>query len=453
MARDQRIHDNHALLAAAAHAAARKLPLYVAFSLHTNRHHRAYEHARFMLDGLEQLSAELSEQYHIPFLLWIVASRQELATKLHALNPEALYLDFSPLHGPRMLAKYLAQELPCSVTVVDSHNIIPAWVASNKQEFAAHTFRHKVHRHLASYLAEPPQLEPHEFPHPTPPQSDSFSDARHFIEKTYPRRNIAIAFLPGEVAAQRAVEQFISTQLSHYALARNDIAKDNQSNLSPYLHFGHISSLRVALLVRAAVSKEPLLFSAPKMAEGSGEPSLEDGMNALFEEMIVRKELADNFCLYSPSYLKLESAAAWAQDTLATHRDDPREYLYTPAQFEHAQTHDPAWNAAQTELTQTGKIHGYMRMYWAKKILEWSKGPEEALQIAQYLNDAYSIDGEDPNGYVGILWSIAGIHDRPWTERAIFGKVRYMNAAGLRRKFDIDEYIRRTTAVSLPLPE
>jgi deoxyribodipyrimidine photo-lyase len=157
--------------------------------------------------------------------------------------------------------------------------------------------------------------------------------------------------------------------------------------------------------------------------------------------MIVRKELADNFCLYAPTYTDLSTALSWARTTLDIHRNDRRDYVYTRDQWESALTHDPAWNAAQRQLTRTGKIHGYMRMYWAKKILEWSATPEQALATCIYLNDHYSIDGGDPNGYVGILWSVAGLHDRPWTERTVFGKIRYMNYGGLQRKFDINTYI------------
>ena len=179
------------------------------------------------------------------------------------------------------------------------------------------------------------------------------------------------------------------------------------------------------------------------MPQPSEPASIYDGMNTLFEEMIVRKELSDNFCLYSASYNSLDSVANWARNTLNEHAKDMREFVYTIKELESANTHDEAWNAAQTELKTTGKMHGYMRMYWAKKILEWSPDANTAISNCIYLNDSYSIDGCDPNGYVGILWSIGGLHDRPWIERPIFGKIRYMNRAGLKRKFDLDSYIKR----------
>jgi deoxyribodipyrimidine photo-lyase len=169
-------------------------------------------------------------------------------------------------------------------------------------------------------------------------------------------------------------------------------------------------------------------------------PSDVDGMNALLEEMVVRKELSDNYCLHNQNYKSIKGGPEFGQKTLDEHRDDARDFTYTRAEWEAAETHDDSWNAAQKQMMKTGKMHGYMRMYWAKKMLEWSNTPEEALADCIYLNDKYSIDGGDPNGYVGMLWSMTGLHDRPWTQRAVFGQVRYMNDGGLKRKFDIKKY-------------
>jgi deoxyribodipyrimidine photo-lyase len=191
------------------------------------------------------------------------------------------------------------------------------------------------------------------------------------------------------------------------------------------------------------VKKPPLLFEESKMAQASETPTKFDGMNALLEEMVVRKELSDNFCFYNDNYDKLEGAEQWAKNSLKEHESDKRDFTYSRDEFENAKTHDKSWNAAQLQLRKTGKIHGYMRMYWAKKILEWTENAETAIEYAIYLNDKYSIDGGDPNGYVGVLWSIAGVHDRPWIDRQVFGKIRYMNEGGLKRKFDLDKYINK----------
>ena len=155
--------------------------------------------------------------------------------------------------------------------------------------------------------------------------------------------------------------------------------------------------------------------------------------------MIIRRELSDNFCFYNPYYDQFEGFPAWAKKTLNEHRRDPREYLYNQEQFENGQTHDPLWNAAQMEMVRKGKMHGYLRMYWAKKILEWTPSPEEAQRIAIYLNDRYELDGRDPNGYTGIAWSIGGVHDRAWGERPVFGKIRYMSYNGAKSKFDVEK--------------
>jgi deoxyribodipyrimidine photo-lyase len=228
---------------------------------------------------------------------------------------------------------------------------------------------------------------------------------------------------PGAVAGQRQLRHFLGEKLAAYGDSRNDPAQDGQSGLSPYLHFGQLSAQRVYLEV---------IRTGP----------LRQSQEAFLEELIVRRELADNFCHYNPDYDNSKGFPAWARETLKQHCADRRSYLYGAAALAAARTHDPAWNAAQRQLVETGKMHGYMRMYWAKKILEWTSDPDAALAIAIELNNHYSLDGRDPNGYAGIAWSIGGVHDRPWGERAIFGKIRYMNAAGLRRKFkDLDAYI------------
>ena len=213
-------------------------------------------------------------------------------------------------------------------------------------------------------------------------------------------------------------------KLASYETQRNDPTVDGQSNLSPYLHFGHISAQRVAFDIQES--------DAPKKDK-----------DVFLEELIVRRELSDNFCFYNENYDSFEGFPSWARTSLAKHRNKPREYIYSREQFEYASTHDKLWNAAQREMVTLGKMHGYMRMYWAKKILEWSKSPELAMEIAIYMNDKYELDGRDPNGYTGIAWSIGGVHDRAWGERRIFGKVRFMSYHGCKGKFDTEQYIKR----------
>jgi deoxyribodipyrimidine photo-lyase len=199
------------------------------------------------------------------------------------------------------------------------------------------------------------------------------------------------------------------------------------------LHYGHISAQRVALAVQSRPGTRT------------------DEKQAFLEELIVRKELTDNFCFYNDKYDRLSGAPEWAQETLRKHTDDKREHIYTKDEFENAQTHDELWNASQMEMKKTGKMHGYMRMYWGKKILEWTNTPQYALKVAIELNDRYELDGRDPNGYVGCMWSIAGVHDRAWQERDIYGKVRYMSRSGCERKFDTQEYIQNVNDIDPPV--
>jgi len=214
---------------------------------------------------------------------------------------------------------------------------------------------------------------------------------------------------------------FLEHKLAGYERDRNDPNKDGQSGLSPYLHFGQISAQRIALEVLK---------------------SMKDA-GSFLEELIVRKELSDNYCYYNQHYDDMQGFPAWAKTSLSEHEKDRREYLYTLQELELARTHDDLWNAAQQEMLQTGKMHGYMRMYWAKKILEWTESPAAAQAAAIHQNDRYELDGRDPSGYTGIAWSLGGVHDRAWKERAIFGKVRYMSYNGAKSKFDVKTYISK----------
>tara|TARA_B100001105_G_scaffold253647_1_gene247618 strand:+ start:465 stop:1889 length:1425 start_codon:yes stop_codon:yes gene_type:complete len=440
MSRDQRVQDNHALIAAQLLAIEHKVPLYVFFNLRAVSG-RSREHYQFMLDGLKEVATSLAS-LDIPFVLRKGDAIKNILAFADEVEAGALFFDFSPLKGPRKIASSVAESFSGIVNVVDTHNIIPVWIASDKQEFAAHTMRRKVHKYLENYLKEPLAVATHKTPPPHSPTSMSFSEAHQFIQDI-PAAGITIDAKPGEKAAHAHLKKFLTHHLTNYAVGHNDIAEDQQSRLSPYLHYGQLSSLRVALEAIKITDRRPLLFEEVKLASPGEDPSAYDGMNALLEEMVVRKELADNFCFYADDYRSLSSGPKWAQQSLAEHAADPREFIYSRKQWEDAITHDASWNAAQNQLRKTGKIHGYMRMYWAKKMLEWSESPEQALADCIYLNDKYSVDGGDPNGYVGILWSIVGLHDRPWFERPVFGKIRYMNEGGLMRKYDVKSYTNR----------
>ena len=231
------------------------------------------------------------------------------------------------------------------------------------------------------------------------------------------------AFRGGRCRAEERLATFLDRRLSRYARHKNEPSAHATSGLSPYLHFGHISSLQVALAVESYAREHKLL------------------PDEFLEELIVRRELAFNFARFADRPESLDALPDWARKTLAKHARDRRVPIYSRDQFESAQTHDPLWNAAQKELLITGKIHGYYRMYWGKKIIEWSPAPEEALATTIYLNDRYALDGRDPNSYTNILWCF-GLHDRPWPERPVFGSIRSMVRSGMERKTDVHAYIQ-----------
>lgn len=241
-------------------------------------------------------------------------------------------------------------------------------------------------------------------------------------------------WVPGAAGGFAALKAFCSQQRLAAYPSRNNPLLNTQSGLSPWLHFGQIAAQRCLLAVRA-------LGPATKIGAAAAA-----GRESFIEELVVRRELAENFTFYNGAYDKIEGAPRWAQETLEAHRGDKREYVYSLAQFEAAKTHDVLWNAAQLQLVHVGKMHGFLRMYWAKKILEWSPSAQEALSAALHLNDKFSLDGTDPNGIVGCMWSVAGVHDQGWAERPVFGKIRYMNLSGCRRKFPVDEFVQKVQA-------
>jgi len=427
MSRDQRVRYNDALLAAQQHAMSCRLPLVVVFALHSNTSRRSLEHVEFMLEGLAFVAQDLAQK-NIPFTCQIGDQPAVIREVIQHITPAAVYIDFSPLRRSRRDAESLASSMACPVFIVDTHNIVPVWEASEKCEYAARTIRPKIHRQLGQYFDEPPTVQAQEAFSLSLP--DSIDLAHAVSQLSYKKSGIEHAYVSGEAAAGTALKSFIEERLQAYAHSRNDPTLGGLSRLSPYFHFGQLSSLEAVMRVEEAVASDAGLRSSA---------------DTFIEEAVIRKELSDNWCYYSDFYDNLDGAPEWAQKTLEKHRGDPREYLYSREQFEQAQTHDPAWNAAQQELTQTGKMHGYMRMYWAKKALEWSESPEQAIDILVYLNDFYSLDGGDPNGYAGIMWSVAGVHDRPWGERPVYGTIRSMVYTGLKRKFNVEQYIDKYT--------
>jgi deoxyribodipyrimidine photo-lyase len=424
--RDQRVDDNWALLFAQEVAIKQRQPLIVACSIEADYPQAPGRQIRFMLSGLRQVETKL-KKLRIPMLVSRGKTESSLLALISRLGVGALVTDFNPLRESRRWKEALAGKVGIPFHEVDAHNVIPCWETSGKQEYAARTIRPKILRKLNEFLVFFPKMKTHPF---AAELSNTPNGWNRIADIPIPSADPAIGLTcaPGETSAEKQLKLFLEKRLEKYSDARNDPNASAQSNLSPYLHFGQISAQRVALETRR--------YNADIKSQ-----------EAFLEELIVRRELSDNHCYYNGLYDSFEGFAEWARKTLDEHRSDPRPYLYDVDTLEAPTTHDELWNAAQTEMMVTGKMHGYLRMYWAKKILEWSPSPEEALTTANYLNNKYELDGNDPNGYVGAAWSIGGVHDRAWSEREIFGKIRYMSLSGCKRKFSVADYVARMAAM------
>ncbi len=422
MSRDERTDDNWALLYAQKIAFEKKEPLIVVFSLVTRFLNAGLRQFDFLLKELQECESDLKTK-NIPFVLLRGLPYEKITKFVNKTDASLLVTDFDPLKIKQEWKEKISERITIPFYEVDAHNIVPLWEASQKKETGAYTLRPKIKKLLPEFLDEYPKLQIHPF------KSDietEIYDWDRIIKLLPVDKSITPLswIIPGAKAAKGMLSLFIENKIEKYDSDRNDPTKDVQSNLSPYLHFGHISSQRIALEI------EKLPLSREKK-------------ESFLEELIIRKELSDNYCYYCNDYDNFNGFPEWAKKSLDDHRNDKREYIYIKEEFEQAATHDLLWNAAQTEMVTRGKMSGYMRMYWAKKILEWSHTPEEAIETAIYLNDKYELDGRDPNGYTGIAWSIGGVHDRAWFDREIFGKVRYMNYNGCKNKFDVEEYVKQ----------
>lgn len=424
MQQSQRARFNHALEAAIRMANEREQGVIVGFGLMENYPEANERHYRFMLEGL----AEAAEDLHRRGIKLLMQKGEpyEVALKL-ARGASLVVCDRGYLRHQRQWRRKVANEADKLVIQVETDAVVPVEKTSQKKESGARTIRSKLNKLRDGYLQNLKETQPTKSS--IGYQIKSELDAKK-PDKVLEQLNIdrsvrrVDSFTGGTSVARNYLRRFIATHLAGYGSGRNDPAHPRVSYLSPYLHFGQISPVEVALKVLAAKS-------------GS-----EEDKTAFLEELIVRRELAINFVFYEKNYDSYKCLPKWAQVTLDQHRKDKRPYRYTRKELEQGQTHDRYWNAAMVEMRKTGYMHNYMRMYWGKKILEWSNMPEYGYSTALQLNNKYFLDGRDPNSYANVAW-VFGLHDRAWQEREIFGKVRYMNARGLERKFDIDAYVAR----------
>ena len=427
MQASQRAEFNHALEFAVRKANRLKLPMLAVFGL-TDEYPEANErHYGFMLEGLCETRQTLRKRG--VELVIRRAEPDEAAVDL-AADAALVVADRGYTAIQRRWRRSVAQGAPVRVVQVETDVIVPVEVASDKAEYAARTLRPKIQKHMSQYLLPLEKTSLKRDSLGMGPVGLDVAEVGTVLAKLKLDRGAhrVRAFVGGTSAAKRLLRAFIRTKLKDYADRRNDPSLDIQSNQSPYLHFGQISPVYVALEVLAAPD------------------GLQKAREAYLEELLVRRELAINFVRYSTNYQSYPCLPNWAACTLARHQRDKRRLIYSFEQLERAKTDDPYWNAAMLEMLLTGKMHNYMRMYWGKKILEWTRSPRTAFRRALYLNNKYFLDGRDPNSWANVAWCF-GLHDRPWGERPVFGTVRYMNAAGLARKFDIDSYVGRIEAI------
>ncbi|MDG6229192.1 MAG: deoxyribodipyrimidine photo-lyase [Candidatus Thermoplasmatota archaeon] len=418
MQASQRSKNNHALEHSIQLSNRYQKPLLVFFGLTEGFPEANLRHYMFMLQGLKELKKSL-EQRDIQCIIRRTSPEKGIVSlsKIACL----VVVDRGYQRIQRSWRSYVANHIKCPMIQVESDVIVPVEEASDKEEFAAFTLRPKLMKKYIKYAKDLKNNVALKDSFTKKFPSEDINDITSFVSKTTidPLVKPVEGFIGGEKNAEKRLNEFLKNKIDRYADLKNDPTLEYTSDLSPYLHFGNISPLQIAL----EVSKTPV-------------------HEAFIEELFVRRELSINFVYYNPSYDSYEGIPQWARDTLQDHANDKREYLYELEELEQANTHDPYWNAAQRQMMTTGKMHGYMRMYWGKKIIEWTKRPHDAYQRTLYLNNKYELDGRDPNGFAGVAWCF-GKHDRPWKKRPVFGTIRYMNDAGLKRKFDIEAYAKR----------
>jgi deoxyribodipyrimidine photo-lyase len=428
MQQSQRARYNHALEYAVDCSNELQLPLLVGFGLTADYPEANLRHYTFMLEGLAHTRQALEER-GIQMVLQIGDPPQvilELARKAAAVVCDCGYT-----RHQKKWRREVAENADCRVVQVESDVVVPVGLVSPKAEYAARTIRPKIKWHLDACLK---QVRAHKLKYPSlalkvdSRDLDNIDDLLKELDLDESVPPVSRFFPGGAHHARRRFNAFLKHSLKHYDEHHNQPQTDDISGMSPYLHFGQISPLYLALRATGKNVRYP------------------DAVASYIEELIIRRELAVNFVHYSDDYDAYGCLPEWARKSLEKHRCDKRPHTYSRSQLEDADTHDPYWNAAMREMRYTGFMHNYMRMYWGKKILEWSASPRKAYETTLALNNKYFLDGRDPNSFVGVGWTY-GLHDRAWFERDIFGKVRYMAASGLERKCDIQGYVKKVDAL------
>ncbi len=428
MQRAQRGMDNPALDIAVDAANLLRRPIVAFFApvpFYPNANQRHYA---FLGEGIPDIAAALARR-NIGFVLRRFPEHS-LLRFCDEINPALVVSDENPMRKPESWRQKAARKLRVPFWTVDADVIVPSKLLE-KAQYAAHIIRPRLQVQIKQFLIPSKNPKAHVLWN-KPPGLESLAVDSDITRGWQLDRSVPAvsSWRGGTKEAFRLLREFIEHKLSGYGRQRNKPEVDHTSRLSPYLHFGHISPVTVALVVEKS--------DAPKADK-----------EAFLNQIVTWRELAVNLVKFNPDYDSFECAEPWAHRTLAKHAMDPRPLIYTEKQLEQAETHDELWNAAQMQMVNTGWMHNYVRMYWAKKILEWTRSPSEAHRIAVYLNDKYELDGRDPNGYAGIAWAIVGKFDRPWFERPIFGQIRFMSGASTGKKFDSKKYIRQNLSPNL----
>jgi deoxyribodipyrimidine photo-lyase len=432
MQQSARAEDNHALEYAIQQANDLDKPLFVVFGLMDDYPEANLRHYHFLVEGLQETQMSLARRD----IGMVVQHGHPVEVALaNAQRACLLVCDRGYLRHQRAWREQVANNAPCQVIQVESDVVVPVELVSTKAEYAARTIRPKITKHLAEFLIALDTTA-------VKRASLNLRGSQNFSNLDLSDVDTCLAslkldtslkpvslFKGGTKAGKQQLAEFLDASFGTYAQNRNQPQTNDVSHMSKYLHFGQLSPIYVALKIREAATAN------------------NENRESYLEELIIRRELPMNFVYYTPNYDSYDCLPDWAKKTLAEHKDDQREHVYDREQLETAQTHDPYWNASMNEMRATGYMHNYMRMYWGKKILEWVKTPEDAFETALYLNNKYFLDGRDANSFAGVAW-VFGQHDRAWTERAVFGKIRYMNAKGLERKAKPKAYVEKVNKLA-----
>jgi deoxyribodipyrimidine photo-lyase len=450
----RRLQWNFALQHAVDLAIALKRPLLVFEPLDVTYPWASERLHRFVLDGMAanaRVAARTAASY-VPYVETVPGGGRGLLRHL-ATAAAAIVTDDVPACVLPQLLQRAARRVPVRLEAVDSNGLIP--LSAHGGAFtSARAFRAFVQRTLRSHLTRVPERRPlARLPRTRrlsgaaatlpPPWA---ADGRHFLARTSSLATLPIDHgvppvrtLGGSAAAARRLARFLATGLPRYARGHADPDADCTSHLSPYLHFGHISAHEIFAAVMTRERWTTRALAARGGGQRQGWWGVSDDANLFLDQLVVWRELAFNGAMWIAGSTQYDSLPEWARQTLEAHARDPRR-RYPFDVLERAATADEVWNAAERQLVRDGWLHGYLRMLWGKKILEWAPDPPTAIAWMTQLMNRYALDGRDPVSDAGFMW-VLGRYDRPWPPRPVFGTVRSMSSERTRQKRRMSSFL------------